>query len=163
MMVCSLSKKYMTCTCSACLEWVGIYTLAEILSKILEKMDGKLMTFFTIMICLFRDLMLTSLLADILYGHCPHDRRLWIRKMLMNRKMKYFQKCDFLLFFYTFLSKFGSLQEHYICLLNNMFCFICSEHVSETIRRTNILVCFKLCSRKLSPMPLPPIFKKWVG
>ena len=73
------------------------------------------------MTCLFRDLMLTSLLADILYDHCPHDRRLCIGKMMMNRKMKYFQKCDFLPFFYTLLLEFGSLQEHYMCLLNIHF------------------------------------------
>ena len=78
----------------------------------MEKIDRKLMSLLTIMTCLFRDLMLTSLLADILYGHCPHDRRLCIWKILMNGKMKYFQKCDFLQFFYTFVLEFGSLQEH---------------------------------------------------
>ena len=81
------------------------------------------------MICQFSDLMLASLLADILYGHCPHDRRLCIRKMLMNRKIKHFQKCDFLLFFYTFLLKFGSLHEHYMCLLNIRFAFIVAKNV----------------------------------
>ena len=73
------------------------------------------------MACLFCDLMLTPLLTDILYGHCPYDRHLYIRKILMNRKMKYFQKYDFLLFFYTFLLEFGSHQEHYMCLLNIRF------------------------------------------
>ena len=73
------------------------------------------------MTCQFSDLMLTSLLADILYGHCPHDRSLCIRKMLMNREMKCFQKCDFLPFFYTFLLEFGSLQDDYMCLLNIRF------------------------------------------
>ena len=102
-MVCSLSKKYTTCTCNTCYKSKGVYTLAEILSKILEKkIDRKLMTLFTIMTCLFHDLMLTSLLADILYGHCLRDIRLCIRKMLMNRKMDYFQKCDFLLLFIHF-------------------------------------------------------------
>ena len=81
------------------------------------------------MICQFRDLMLTSLLADILYGYCPHDRRLCIRKKLMNRKMKHFQKCDILLSFYTFLLEFGSLQEHYMCLLNIGFAFFVAKHV----------------------------------
>ena len=87
------------------------------------------MTLLTIMTCLFRDLILTSLLADILYGHCPHDRRLCIRKILMNRKMKYFQKCDFLLFFYTFLLEFGSLKEHYMCLLNIRFALFVANNV----------------------------------
>ena len=81
------------------------------------------------MTLLFRELMLTSLLADILYGHCPHDRRLCIRKMLMNRKTKYFQKCDFMLFFYTFLLEFGSLQEHYMCLLNIQFALFVANNV----------------------------------
>ena len=81
------------------------------------------------MTCLFRDLMLTSLLADILYNHCPHDRRLCIRKILMNIKMKYFQKCDFLLFFYTFLLELGSLQEHYMCLLNIRFALFVANNV----------------------------------
>ena len=81
------------------------------------------------MTCLFCDLMLVSLLADILYGHCPHDRRSCIRKMLMNRKMKYFENCDFLLFFYTFLLEFGSLQEHYMCLLNIRFALFVENNV----------------------------------
>ena len=81
------------------------------------------------MTCLFRDLMLTSLLADILYGHFPHDRRLCIRKILIKRKMKYFQKCDFLLFFYTFLLEFGSLQEHSMCLLNIRFALFVVKNV----------------------------------
>ena len=78
---------------------------------------------------LFRDLMLTSLLADIRYGHCPHDRHLCIRKMLMNRKMKYLQKCDFLLFFYTFLLDFGSLQEDYMCLMTIRFALFVANNV----------------------------------
>ena len=78
---------------------------------------------------LFHDLMLTYLLADILYGLCPHDRRLCIRKMLMNRKMKYIQKCDFLVFFYTFLLEFGSFQEHYMCLLNIRFALFVANNV----------------------------------
>ena len=81
------------------------------------------------MTCLFRDLMLTSVLADILYGHFPHDRRLCIWKILMNRKMKYFKKCDFLLFFYTFLLEFGSLQVHYMCLLNIRFALFVAINV----------------------------------
>ena len=52
------------------------------------KIDRKLMTFFNIMACLFRDLMLTFLLADILYGHYPYGIRLCIWKTLMNRKIK---------------------------------------------------------------------------
>ena len=80
------------------------------------------MTLLTIMICQFRDLMLISLLADILYSHCPHDRRC-IRKKLVNRKSNHFQKCDLLLFFYAFLLEFGLLQEHYMCLLNILFAF----------------------------------------
>ena len=78
---------------------------------------------------LFHDLMLTSLLADIIYGHCPYDRRLCIQKFLMNRKMKYFQKCDFLLFFYTFLLEFGSPQEHYMGLLNIRFALFVANNV----------------------------------
>ena len=81
------------------------------------------------MTCLFPDLMLTSLLADIIYGHCLHDRRLCIRKMLMNRKMKYFKKSDFFLFFYTFLLEFGSLQEHFMCLLNIHFALFVANNV----------------------------------
>ena len=96
---------------SRCLYTGGNYTLAEILSKILG-IDRKSVTLSTIMTCQFSDLMLTSLLADILYGHCPHDRRLCIRKMLVSREMKYFQKCDFLLFFFTFLLEFGSPIEY---------------------------------------------------
>ena len=119
------------------------------LSKILEKIDRKLMTLLTIMICQFRDLMLTSLLADILSGHCQHYRRLFSRKMLIYRKMKHFQKCDFLLFFYIFLLEFGSLQEHYMSLLNIRFALFVAKNVSETIRRANILSCFKMCPRKI--------------
>ena len=77
------------------------------------------------MTCLFHDLMLTSLLVDILFGHCPHDRRICIRKMLMNRR----KKSDFLLFFYTFLLEFGSLQEHYMCLLNIRFALFVENNV----------------------------------
>ena len=66
----------------------------------------------------------------------------------MNRKMKYFQKCDLLLFFYTSLLEFGSLQEHYMCLLNIRFALFVANNVRETIRHANILVCFRLCSRK---------------
>ena len=81
------------------------------------------------MTCQLRDLMLTSLLTDILYGHCPHDIRLCIRKILMNRQMKHFQKCDFLLFFYTFLPDFGPLQEHYMGLLNKRFALFEAKNV----------------------------------
>ena len=81
------------------------------------------------MACQCSDLMLTSLLADILYGHCPHDRRHFIRKMLMNREMKYFQKLDFLLFFYIFLLEFGQLQEHYMCLLNIRFGLFVAKNI----------------------------------
>ena len=42
----------------------------------------------------------------------------------MNRKMKHFQRCDFLLFFYTVLLQFGSPQEHHMCLLNIRFAFL---------------------------------------
>ena len=45
----------------------------------------------------------------------------------MNRKMQCFQKCDVLLFFYTFLVEFGSLQEHYMCLLNIRFALFLAE------------------------------------
>ena len=114
-------------TCNACLKRVGVYTLAEILSKILGKIDRKLMTLLTIMTCLFRDLMLTSLLADILYGHCPHDRRLCIRKILMDRKMKYFQKCDFLLFFLNILTRIWVASGALYVPIEYTFCFICSE------------------------------------
>ena len=82
--------------------------------------------------------MLNSLLADILYNYCPHDKRLCTRKMLMNRKMKHCQKCDFLLFFFTFLLEFGSLHEHYMCLLNIHFAIFLEKNVSETIHRANI-------------------------
>ena len=73
--------------------------------------------------------MLTSLLADILYGHCSHDRRLCMRKMLVNREMRYFQKYDFFAIFYTFLLEFGSLQEHYMCLLNVCFALFVAKNV----------------------------------
>ena len=106
-----------------------LYTGRNFKQYIGKKLDRKLMTLLTIVICQFRDLMLTSLLADILYGHCQHDRCLCIRKMLMNRKMKHFQKCDFLLFFYTFLLEFGSLQEHYMGLLNIRFAFFVAKNV----------------------------------
>ena len=79
-----------------------LYTGGNFKQNIGEKIDRKLVTLFTIMLCLFSDLIQTCCLADLLYSHCPHDRRLCIRKMLMNREMKYFQKCDFLQFFYTF-------------------------------------------------------------
>ena len=48
-------------------------------------------------------------------------------------------------------------------LLSICFALLVANNVSEIICRANILVCFKLCSRKLSPIPLPTIFKKWVG
>ena len=50
-----------------------------------------------------------------------------------------------------------------MCLLNIRFALFVANNVSETIRPANILVCFKLCSRNISPMPLPVIFKKWMG
>ena len=50
-----------------------------------------------------------------------------------------------------------------MCLLNIRFALFFANNVYEKIRRANILVCFELCSRKLSPMPLPAIFKKLVG
>ena len=91
------------------------------------KIDRKLMTLLIIMTYLFRDLMPTSLLADILYDHCPHDRRLCVRKILMNRKMKYFQKCDFLLFFYIFFSRIWVASGALYVPIEYTFCFICSE------------------------------------
>ena len=90
------------------------------------KIDRKLMTLLTIMICQFRDLLLTSLLADILYGHCLHDRRLCIRKMLINRKMKHFQKCDFLLFSIHFTRIWAASGALYVSI-KYTFCFMCSE------------------------------------
>ena len=48
-------------------------------------------------------------------------------------------------------------------LLNIRFALFVAKNVLETIRRANILTCFKLYSRNLSPMPLPVVFKKWVG
>ena len=45
----------------------------------------------------------------------------------MNRKMKHFQKCGFLLFFHTFLLEFGSLQEHNVPF-EYTFCFLCREN-----------------------------------
>ena len=83
----------------------------------------------------------------------------------MNREMAYFPKCDFLRFFHTFLLWFGSLQGHYMYLLNIRFALLVfvAKSVLETIRSANILTCFKLYSRNLSPMPLPAMFKKWVG
>ena len=47
----------------------------------------------------------------------------------MNREMKYFQKLDFLRFFFTFLLDFGSLQEHYMCLLNRRFALFVAKNV----------------------------------
>ena len=47
----------------------------------------------------------------------------------MNRKMKHFQKCDFLLFFYTILLEFGSLQENYMCLLSIRFALFVAKNV----------------------------------
>ena len=106
-----------------------LYTSKNFKQNIGKKIDRKLMTLLTIMTCLFRDLILTSLSADLLYGHCPHDRRLCIRKILMNTKMKYFQKYDFLLCFYKFLVEFGSLQKHYMCLLNIRFALFVANNV----------------------------------
>ena len=129
MMVCSLSKKVNGTHVQRMLEMSRcLYTGRNFELNIGGKNDRKLMTLLTIMTCLFRDSMLTSLLADILYGHCPHER-LCILKILINRKMKYFQKCDFLLFFYTFLLEFGSLHEHYMCLLNIRFALFVANNV----------------------------------
>ena len=47
----------------------------------------------------------------------------------MNIKMKYFQKCDFLLFFYTILLEFESLQEHYMFLLNIRYALFVANNV----------------------------------
>ena len=81
------------------------------------------------MTCQFRDLMLTFLLADILYDHCPHDRRVCIRKILMDTEIYYVQKYDFLLFFYTFLPEFGSHRGHYMCLLNIRFALFVAKTI----------------------------------
>ena len=94
-----------------------LYTGREFKQNIAEKIDRKLVTLFTTMTCQFSDLKLTSLMADILYGHCPHDRHLCIRKILINSEMKYFQKCEFLQFFLTFQIELGSRQENYMCIL----------------------------------------------
>ena len=104
MMVFSLSKKYLACSCNALLEMSRcLYTGGNFKQNVVEKSIEKLVTLFTIMIYQFTDLVPTSLFADILYDHCSHDRRLCIRKILMNGEMAYFQKCDFLRFFNTFL------------------------------------------------------------
>ena len=52
-----------------------------------------------------------------------------------------------------------------MCLLNIRFALLVfvAKNVLETIRRVNILTCFKLYSRNLSPMPLPAMFKKGAG
>ena len=39
------------------------------------------------------------------------------------------------------------------------FALFVAKNFSKTIQCANILSCFKMCSRKLSPMPLPTIFK----
>ena len=69
------------------------------------------------MTCQFSDLMLTSLLADIRYGHCLYDIRLCICKMLMNTENTFKRKA-FWIFFYNFLLEFGLLHEQFIFLLN---------------------------------------------
>ena len=45
-----LFEKDLACTHCECSPWVGVYTLAEILSKIFGKNEGKLGTLFTLMI-----------------------------------------------------------------------------------------------------------------
>ena len=79
-----------------------IYNGGNFKQNVGNKIYRKLLTLFTTMICLFSDLMLSSLLADILNGH---------RRMLMSREMKYFQKCDFLRFFYTFYYNLGRFMS----------------------------------------------------
>ena len=106
-----------------------LYTVRNFRQNIGKQIDIKLMTLFPIMTSQFRDLMLTFLLADILYDHCPHDRRVCTRKILMDKDIKYFQKYDFLLFFNTFLSEFGSHQGHYMCLLNIRFALFVAKNI----------------------------------
>ena len=106
-----------------------LYTGRNFKQNIGKKIDIKLMTLFPIMTCQFHDSMPTFFLADILYDHCPHDRRVCTRKILMDKEMKYFQKYAFLLFFNTFLSEFGSHQGHYMCLLNIRFALFVAKNI----------------------------------
>ena len=81
------------------------------------------------MIYQFRDLVPTSLFANILYDHCLHDRRLCIREMLMNGEMAYFQKCVFFAIFpYIFTINWVMSEAQYVPI-EYTFCFICSENV----------------------------------
>ena len=129
MMAVSLTKKYLASSCSAYSKGVGVYKLAEILSKMLRKINRKLVTLFTITICQFRALVPASGFADILYDHGPHERQLCIRKMLMNREIAYVEKCDFWGFFYTFLPLFGSFQGHCKCLYKRTFALFAAKNV----------------------------------
>ena len=81
------------------------------------------------MIYKLSNLVPTSLFADIFYDHCLHDRRLCIRKMLMNGEMAYFQKCDFLRFFPYILTINWVMSEALYVPFEYTFCFICSENV----------------------------------
>ena len=86
-----------------------LYTCGNFKQNVEKKIYRTLVILFTIIIYQFSDLVPTSLFADILYGHCSHDRRLCIRKILMTREMAYFQKCDFFRFaihFYYNLGRF---------------------------------------------------------
>ena len=48
-------------------------------------------------------------------------------------------------------------------ILNIRFALFVAKNVRETIRQAHIMTCFNLHSRKLSPRPLPVVYKKWVG
>ena len=60
----------------------------------------------------------------------------------MNREMIYFQKCDFLRFFFTLVLLFGLLPEHYMCILNIRFALFVAKHVWGTSCRPNSIDLF---------------------
>ena len=75
----------------------------------------------------------------------------------MNRKMKYFQKCDFLLFFYTFLLEF----EHYMCLLNIRFALFVAKIIEKQFVAQ--IYWFVLNCVQENYRQCHAIFIKWVG
>ena len=103
-------EKGLGVTCSACSKWVGIYILAEIVSKILGKKRRTIGDF----IC-DHDLAnyrfgANLFFLNILCDHCLHDYHLYNRAILTYSEMVTFQKWDFFRFSFILL-----LYLHFHC------------------------------------------------
>lgn len=100
-----------------------------------------------LMICQFNHLVATSFLADILYGHCPGNRSLCIRKIMINGKNVIVSKTWLLHLFSAFCYNLGRYRST-ICAYFNSFCFICSEKCTKNDSSRKYIVLFQKCIRK---------------